>query len=606
MSSVRATLHTDGDLLAVGVASDGTLWSVEEPGELRGWNLATRRLISSRPLEEFSTLWAFNWAARLLASASDEVTVYEVASGAELAAWRTPTWITALAFQPGVPVLGTGHDDGVVSVWDWADEAPQVEFKAHSRSVSALSFSFDRGRLATAGDDKQIHIWDLASGLKLGSLEGHKDRITALAWHPDGRRLFSAGWDTTVRVWDTKTFQPIILLNSHATQVHALALSGDGKRLATADSANAVHIWDTDLNQTEAVLRQPAGEVRCLAFTPDDGRGNLPAPLLACGSADRVIHLWDSRELASAGSDELLVRRTAVAVSDDGKWLYSLGAGTDVHCWDIESGKPAVVLEGSPLLRAMALGSGTIAAARVAPDDDRVSLALYDAATGALRSTCEGQAGPITALAFSRDGQVLASGGVRSSDVWLWDTATAEPMLMLSDAVQPCSVEALVFSPDGKTLAVAGIDYMATGGSDGLVALWDVASRRAERTLLGGATALAFAADGQRLAVRCLDRRVRVWNVATGDVALELKGHTDTVNCLAYSPDGTYLATGSDDRTVRLWELATGEQAAAWELDNAVKALAFGPDGTTLFTGNGNTSCYQIEVAALLDVDIVA
>ena len=44
-------LHTDGELLAVAVASDGTLWSVEEPGELRGWNLPTRRLVSSRPLE---------------------------------------------------------------------------------------------------------------------------------------------------------------------------------------------------------------------------------------------------------------------------------------------------------------------------------------------------------------------------------------------------------------------------------------------------------------------------------------------------------------------------------------------------------------------------
>src|SRR5262249_37276935 len=125
------TLHTDGDLLAVAIASDGTLWSVEDPGELRGWNLPARRQLSSRPLESFATLWAFNWAARLLASASDEVAVWEVASGSQLAVWSTPSWITALTFQPGTTTLATGHDDGSVRVWDWAEGRLVCELPGH-------------------------------------------------------------------------------------------------------------------------------------------------------------------------------------------------------------------------------------------------------------------------------------------------------------------------------------------------------------------------------------------------------------------------------------------------------------------------------------------
>jgi WD40 repeat protein len=601
------TLHTDGDLLAVAVASDGTLWSVEEPGELRGWNLATRRLISSRPLESLGTLWTFNWAARLLASASDEVAVWEVSSGVQLAQWSTPTWITALAFQPGAAVLATGHDDGLVSVWDWAGESAQLEIQAHTRAVSAVAFSFDGTKLATAGEDKKIHVWNLQTGEKLGTLEGHKDRISGLAWHPDARRLFSSGWDTTVRVWDVNRFEPIILLNSHATQVHTLAMSGDGKLLATADSDNAVHIWDTDLNETITVLRQPGGEVRCLAFTPNDGRGNLPAPLLACGGADRVIHLWDSRQgPASAGSDELLVCRTVVAVSPDGKRLLSLGAGTDLRCWEVESGKPAVALDQSPLLRTMAQSpdGNWIAASRISSPADRSTLALYQAQTGTRQAVCEGQTGPITALAFRADGKVLASGSVRSSDVWLWDVPSGEASLLIPDIVQPCSVEAMAFHPDGKRLAVAGIDWMATGGEDGHIALWNLDEGRLDHSLPGGATAVAFSPDGKRLAAAGLDRKVRVWDLATNGVALTLAGHIDTITCLAFSPDGTHFATGSDDRTIRLWEADTGEQAGAWELDNAIKSLAFAPDGAFLFTGNGNTSCYQIEVAALLDDEI--
>jgi WD40 repeat protein len=598
-------LHTDGELLAVAVASDGTLWSVEEPGELRGWNLPTRRLVSSRPLESLGTLWAFNWAARLLASASDEVSVWEVSSGVQLAQWSTPTWITAIAFQPGAAVLATGHDDGLVSVWDWAGEQAQLEIQAHTRPVSAVAFSFDGTRLATASEDKKIHIWNLQTGEKLGTLEGHKDRISGLAWHPDGRRLFSSGWDTTVRVWDATRFAPIILLNSHATQVHALALSGDGKLLATADSASAVHIWDTDLSETLTVLRQAAGEVRCLAFTPDDGRGNLPAPLLACGASDRVIHLWDSRQWPA--NDELLVNRTVIAVSPDGKRLLGLGAGTDLRSWDIASGKPTPALDGSPLLRTMAQSpdGNWIATSRISTTPgDRSTLALYQAQTGALQAVCDGQAGPITALAFRHDGKLLASAGVRSSDVWLWDVPSGKASLLIPDVAQPCSVEALAFHPDGKRLAVAGIDWMATGGEDGHITLWNLDEARVGQTLRGGATAMAFSPDGTRLAAAGLDRQIRLWDLTANSVALTVAGHTETVTCISYSPDGAFFATGSDDRTVRLWEADTGEQAGAWELDNAIKSLAFTPDGAFLFTGNGNSSCYQIEVAALLDDEL--
>src|SRR5262245_29602521 len=78
------TLHTESELLALGMNIDGTLWSVEEPGLLRQWSLGTRRQQGERQLDELATAWAFNWAGRLLASASDEVAIWEVASGEQL------------------------------------------------------------------------------------------------------------------------------------------------------------------------------------------------------------------------------------------------------------------------------------------------------------------------------------------------------------------------------------------------------------------------------------------------------------------------------------------------------------------------------------------
>ncbi|MGL4552611.1 MAG: hypothetical protein ACRC33_15670 [Gemmataceae bacterium] len=599
------TLSTESEILALGMAIDGSLWSIEEPGLLRQWNLATRRQRGQHPLDELATVWAFNWAGRLAGSASDEVAVWEVYSGEQLAAWPAPPgrWVTALAFQHGVAVLATGHDDGLVQVWQWKEKRLMGEFPGHARGVSALAFSLDRKHLAVAGEDRVISVYDLASGAKVQTLQHHTDRIPALAWHPDGTRLFSAGWDTTVRVWDVPAGKPIILLNSHKGQVGALALSADGRLLAASDAANAVHVWDTDRYQEVATLRSSTAEVSCLCFTPEDDKGNLRPPLLAYAGSDRVIYLWDSRQ----GSDgvhetDALLARTAVALDPTGAKLYALGAATALRGFAVESGEDVLSLDGAPALRAFALSPDGrwIAASRlVSGKEESAPLSLLDAAGNAV-AACGGQRGPVTALAFNPRSDLLASGGVRSCDIWLWRVPSGEAALLIPDAVDDCAVEALAWRPGTDVLAVAGIDYLATGGDDGEVALWDVPAKTRLRSLKGGATAVAFSPDGRLLAAADLKRTVTLYDPDTGAAVRQLQGHQDAVAALAFSPDGRLLASGGDDRTIRVWDVATGEALAGWELDDQVRAVAFGPEGRFVYTGNGNTSCYQIELDQLL------
>src|SRR5262249_56697012 len=120
-----------------------------------------------------------------------------------------------------------------------------------------------------------------------------------------------------------------------------------------------------------------------------------------------------------------------------------------------------------------------------------------------------------------------------------------------------CSAEALAFQPGGGLLAVAGIDWLATSGADGEVALWDVAARRRSANLSGGALVIAWHPGGRQLATASLVQSVRIWDVAQERIALDLLGHLEPITCLAYSPDGKWLASGSDDRTVMLSDAAT-------------------------------------------------
>ncbi len=531
--------HTDGDLIALAFGDDGALWSVEEPGVLRRWNVATQQQTSWQALDELANQWCFSAGARFVAAGGEVLSVWEVATGELVETWLQSSWVTAIAFAPENNMLATGHDDNVVRLWDCKREKCLRELCGHEMPVSAVAFSTDGKKLASAGEDRIIRLWNVATGKLLGSLAGHTDRIPALAWHPDGKRLISAGWDTTARVWDVKSCAPIILLNSHANQVQTLTLNADGSLLACADSANAVHVWDMARNQTVTVVPDQGGDIRCLAFGPDGQR-------LAAGGADCIIHLWD----AGAGAEQAepvdpLVSRTCLAVSPDGKRLASVGAGTNLRVWDVASAQPALALAGADKLRAFATSPDGkwFAVSRAGNDGsefwqrfgggravvDLTTLGLWDATTGNRKVVLDGQKGPITALAFAADSHLLASASFHSSDVWLWKVPTGEPALLIPNAVEGCSVEAVALQPKGKLLAVAGIDWLATGSGDGHIALWNLDKRRQVRTIQDGALALAFQPNGRRLAVASLKHLVRIYNVADDESPLELLGHFEAV-----------------------------------------------------------------------------
>src|SRR5262249_14994630 len=90
--------HTDGELLALGFAADGTLWSVEDPGVLRHWDPGAGRQLGWHVLDDLATLWAFAPGCGWAASGSDELSLWDVAAGDMAAAFTPPKWVTSLAF----------------------------------------------------------------------------------------------------------------------------------------------------------------------------------------------------------------------------------------------------------------------------------------------------------------------------------------------------------------------------------------------------------------------------------------------------------------------------------------------------------------------------
>jgi WD40 repeat protein/serine/threonine protein kinase len=216
-----------------------------------------------------------------------------------------------------------------------------------------------------------------------------------------------------------------------------------------------------------------------------------------------------------------------------------------------------------PAKRTVRVHTKYVTAVAISPRGQRVASVdvagvarIWNAATGQVLVTLPTQPFPLIAVAFSRDGRYLATGGVSPSTVELtriWDAATGEEVAVCRG--HQIGVLAAAFSPNGRQLA--------TAGADGKVKLWDAATGRVRRTLAGHSGAVhgvAFSPSGKVLATAGQDCTIRLWNPETGEELRKLSGHTELIRDVTFNHDGSRLATASFDKTVRIWETATGRQ----------------------------------------------
>ena len=199
---------------------------------------------------------------------------------------------------------------------------------------------------------------------------------------------------------------------------------------------------------------------------------------------------------------------------------------------------------------------------------------LWNLVAATERSQFPGHSAPVLALAFSPDGQILAS-AAQDKTIKLWNRAAHTEIATFIG--HKLATNALVFSADGK---------MASGGADKTIKLWQVETQAEIATFPAhkqGIESLSFSPDGQILASGSQDQTIKLWRVKTQAEIATLAGHKQGIRAIAFSPDGNTLASGSIDQTIRLWGVATKVQIAAISTPHwQTGAIAFAPDGQTI------------------------
>lgn len=193
---------------------------------------------------------------------------------------------------------------------------------------------------------------------------------------------------------------------------------------------------------------------------------------------------------------------------------------------------------------------------------------------------------PVNALAFSPDGKTLAVGTYQR--VLFCDAVTRQIVRTWSGHAD--AVRSLAFTADGKWLAAGG----GSPGAFGEVRLWDVAMGREASVFSDHAdvvNALAFSPNGKTLVTGSADKSLKVWAVTTGKLLQTLRDHADSILGLAYHPNGKYLASCSADKSVKIWDTTSWRRLySIGAHDDIVTDVEFSPNGNQLLTSSADHS----------------
>ena len=502
------------------------------------------------------------------------------------------------------------YTDRVVRLWEAATGKQLAVLRGHTDRVITAAFSGDSRRLVTASDDTTVRVWAIPSGKQLAVLRGH---TSSAQFSPDGRKVLTVSSDHSVHedlpaAWlgrvTTEELDPWdIRVPAAEKSSGGISVAGSWKSNDDREKVLA-RVWDAGTGKELQSLKRPTTLLGDLLgaqtplpsfgkFSPNGQRVVIGLPPTT--GLSEVAEIWDvaAGKMLAAVKHGGMSGKDHFAWSPDGKRLATI-RGDYASVWDPQSGQELTTLRGheQTLLSISFSGDGKLV---LTASGDRTAR-VWDTATGEQVAVLKGHRSPVNTADLSPDGQrvvtAAADGTVR---LWRRNPPTDHALPFAEPVV---NLNTIAFSPDGRTIATGGNDYLHPSPR-----IWDTASGKPLHKLqaprdpaFGGprpppppprpplATApgireklpdpyevlgVTYSPDGRRLLTIAREEKIRIrrttlfglvpsnedlpytpariWDVETGAQLLALRAGEFSLSCAYFSPDGRKVLTAESD-----------------------------------------------------------
>lgn len=495
------------------------------------------------------------------------------------------------------------------------------------------------GEFVACSRANQVFVYDLGTRQLAAQFVGHRDMTLALAFSPDGTRLASGSFGE-VKIWKRELpaatasagvkaiFDAVTKLQQTSRSVGLAALDiAYRNSTVTATTAEVTAFQDRVKKAADAIgdaqkkleEKQKASKAATDAKAAAQKALDEVKALIEKAPKDKLDPALTKRETAAQSKLEAAIKaetdareavKPAETVAADAKAevpkVTKLQADAEKAVADAKAAQTAAQAAqkqaASEVTTATKLVADTVKAAGavllspdqrwlVEPQADGSSI-LWAVNASLPIAKFVSKTGTKPVLAWKPDNQL--SWPADSSTLVTQDVApkwTLERTLGTGDAASVITdrVNALGFSPDGKTLAV-GSGAPSRGGD---ITLWETTSGKLVQAIRDrhsdAVLSLDFSPDGKLIASGGADKQLRVSDINSGKLLKTFEGHTHHVMGVAWRADGRVVASSGADNAVKVWDWLTGERRKSLDgWDKEVTSLHYLGTSTRLLTTSGD------------------